>query len=479
MASCAPDAILSSIIDYLMSQEDNTGVNEHLVMVMLDERRDHPLAHTIALKVRQQQEARVLSSVVAALAHPFHGLRTQAIVQLQHLGLSVSRIADKLVAALTDTETSQPWFRLQALMESLVELRSDGVSKLSQQDNALAETIKDSLLVNADLDVVAAAARALGALGVQNGRLVFALFDVLDQGHRDIILDVAQAASKLGVPWSEICSQLMHRLEHADTGGAGGAVMLNSAEISVGSAVGSPLGGRSPSKLSNFMGTDSSVHKIGEQVGEDDVTLEWIEVAKTIASAGPENLEQVMDSLQEVMTQDVEEISVAGAKAFGKVGLQHYVMEWAFEQLDDVNPDFQRKRGIHCLAAVAIDFPSMEAVEAFCSWVKDRDMTVALLAARAIPKLAKELLADAPESVGEAVLTAVMGLMQETLDDGEVHLLAAETLVSLPASCGWQGRVYDTSTQVSNPHLILTRPDTPHLSPTSRLSPPNSHLILT
>jgi hypothetical protein len=35
-----------------------------------------------------------------------------------------------------------------------------------------------------------------------------------------------------------------------------------------------------------------------EQVGEDDVALEWIEVAKTIASAGPENLEQVMDSLQ-------------------------------------------------------------------------------------------------------------------------------------------------------------------------------------
>ena len=61
-------------------------------------------------------------------------------------------------------------------MESLVELRSDGVSKLSQQDNELAETIKDSLLVNADLDVVAAAARALGALGVQNGRLVFGDF---------------------------------------------------------------------------------------------------------------------------------------------------------------------------------------------------------------------------------------------------------------------------------------------------------------
>ena len=74
MASCACDSILSSIIDYLMAQEDNTGVNEHLVMVMLDERRDHPLAHTIALKVRQQQEARVLSSVVAALGH-VRGLR--------------------------------------------------------------------------------------------------------------------------------------------------------------------------------------------------------------------------------------------------------------------------------------------------------------------------------------------------------------------------------------------------------------------
>ena len=97
--------------------------------------------------------------------------------------------------------------------------------------------------------------------------------------------------------------------------------MLNSAEISVGSGVGSPLGGRSPSKLSNFMGTDNSVHKIGQQVAEDEVTLEWVEVAKTIASAGAENLEQVMDSLQEVMTQEVEEISVAGARGFGKVSL--------------------------------------------------------------------------------------------------------------------------------------------------------------
>ena len=439
MSSCAPDQVLSSIIDYLMAQEDNTGVNEHLVMVILDERRDHPLAHTVALKVRQQQEARVLSSVVAALGHPFSELRTQAIEQLQHLGLSVSRIADKVVAALTNPETNQPWFRLKALMESLVELRSDGVSKLSQADTTLAETIKDSLLVNSDLDVVSAAATALGALGVRNGRLVFALFDVMDQGHRDIVRDVAHAATKLGVPWPEICTQLMHRLEHAETGGAGGAVMLNSAEIAKSSDDlygSSPLGGRSPSKLANFKGTDSSVHRLGEKVEEDDVNAEWIEVAKTLASAGPEHLGEVMDSLQAIMTNQAEDVAVAGAKGFGQVGLMHYVMEWSFEQLEDVNPAFQRQRGLQCLAAVAEDFPSMQAIEALCSYIKDPDPGVGRIASKAIPTVAKALLVDAPASVGDTLLSSMMELMAETAVNPDMHLLASEALIELPGSAG-------------------------------------------
>jgi hypothetical protein len=231
MASCADDTVLTSMIEYLLAAKDNTGVNEHLVMVMLDERREHPIARPTAAKLRQQQEQRVLSSVVGALGHPYEALRRGAIEQLQSLGLDVTRIADKLVAALTQNDDQVPWFQLKAMMESLVALRGEGVTKLAAQDSTLAETIKDrcvfrrqtslitwiprsflicrctfSLLGHQDIDVVGAACRALGALGVRNGRLIFALFDVLDQGHREIITDVAHATAQLGMNTHKSCS---------------------------------------------------------------------------------------------------------------------------------------------------------------------------------------------------------------------------------------------------------------------------------
>jgi hypothetical protein len=143
-----------------------------------------------------------------------------------------------------------------------------------------------------------------------------------------------------------------------------------------------------------------------------------------------------MDSLQEVMTNEIEEIAVAGAKGFGQVGLMHYVMEWGFEQLDDVNPAFQRQRGLQCLAAVAEDFPSMQAIDAFCAFVKDPDPVLARLASKAIPVVAKSLLADAPASVNETLLSAVMALLAETAVNPDMHLLAAEALVALPGSVG-------------------------------------------
>ena len=55
MASCADDTVLTSMIEFLLAAKDNTGVNEHLVMVMLDERREHPIARPTAAKLRQQQ----------------------------------------------------------------------------------------------------------------------------------------------------------------------------------------------------------------------------------------------------------------------------------------------------------------------------------------------------------------------------------------------------------------------------------------
>jgi hypothetical protein len=215
--------------------------------------------------------------------------------------------------------------------------------------------------------------------------------------------------------------------------------MLNSAEIAKSSDDlygSSPLGGRSPSKLANFKGTDSSVHRLGEKVEEDDVNAEWIEVAKTLASAGPEHLGEVMDSLQAIMTNQAEDVAVAGAKGFGQVGLMHYVMEWSFEQLEDVNPAFQRQRGLQCLAAVAEDFPSMQAIEALCSYIKDPDPGVGRIASKAIPTVAKALLVDAPASVGDTLLSSMMELMAETAVNPDMHLLASEALIELPGSAG-------------------------------------------
>jgi hypothetical protein len=37
------------------------------------------------------------------------------------------------------------------------------------------------------------------AAGVRNGRLIFALFDVLDQGHRDIVGDVAKVSTATSI----------------------------------------------------------------------------------------------------------------------------------------------------------------------------------------------------------------------------------------------------------------------------------------
>ena len=42
MASSADDGTFSDMIDYLLSESDASGVREHLGVVMLEERREHP-----------------------------------------------------------------------------------------------------------------------------------------------------------------------------------------------------------------------------------------------------------------------------------------------------------------------------------------------------------------------------------------------------------------------------------------------------
>jgi hypothetical protein len=176
MASCAEDATLAAMLEYLLVDADNTGANEHLVMLMLDERRDHPTAHATATTVRQRQEVRLLGSVVEALCHPFASLRETAATQMLSLGLDVTSVAGKLQVHMRSMQDD--WFRSVNLMTSLIQLRANATDALHQQDAELAEAIKDSLLGHTDLDVVAAAAAGLGALGVRNGRLIFALFDI-------------------------------------------------------------------------------------------------------------------------------------------------------------------------------------------------------------------------------------------------------------------------------------------------------------
>ena len=91
------------------------------------------------------------------------------------------------------------------MMQSLIDLRRESrhaaVAAGGQvPDTELSEAIKDSLLSHVDLDVATAAARGLAALGVRNGRLIFALFDILDQGHRNTIDAVATSCAALGAP---------------------------------------------------------------------------------------------------------------------------------------------------------------------------------------------------------------------------------------------------------------------------------------
>ena len=415
MASCADDATLGHMVEYLLVDTDNTGVNEHLVMLMLDERRDHPVAHTTAIKVRQRQEARLLGNVVEALCHPFVSLREAATQQMLHLGLDITSVADKLQMHMRTTQDD--WFRSVNLMTSLIQLRQNGVDKLHQHDIELAEAIKDSLLSNGDMDVVSAAAAGLGALGVRNGRLIFALFDILDQGHRELIKPVAKSTAQLGVSWNEICSQLMSRLKGAAEGGASGAVMMGR-----GSTIGESPGGKLEQ---GFSGTKSNVRMLGAEVETNEVSFEWIEVAQALGDAGPDHAEEVMDSLQDILVHPDTVVAVEGAVAFGKIGLEHYVLEWCFERLEEGNDAATRRSALACLVAMAEHFPSMQSIDAFCSFVKDPDTDIAATAAAALPKVAKALDDD------DAVVGAVVALLNELAAQPDKLMLAAEALAAL------------------------------------------------
>jgi hypothetical protein len=242
----------------------------------------------------------------------------------------------------------------------------------------------------------------------------------------------------------------MSRLKSAGEHGAGGAIMHNTAEIMKGG--GSPGTASPGSRLAAFMSTGSKVDlvgfslvhrpedsvvanvfypsQLGTSVNDHDVDLEWSEVAKALGDAGRHHCNDVMDSLQEIMMHDSISVSIEAAKAFGKIGLEHYVLEWCFEQLEDHNPREIRKRAILCLIAMAETFASAESVAAFSQFMSDRDAQIGQLAAEALPRVAVAL--DDNDTVIEALQELMAGLRGHTL------LLAAEALVKIPggAACG-------------------------------------------
>ena len=171
--------------------------------------------------------------------------------------------------------------------------------------------------------------------------------------------------------------------------------------------------------------------QLGTSVNDLDVDLEWSEVAKALGDAGPHHCNDVMDSLQEIMMHDSISVSIEAAKAFGHIGLEHYVLEWCFEQLEDQNPREMRKRAIQCLIAMAETFSSPESVAAFAQFLSDRDAQIGQLAAEALPRVAEAL--NDNEMVIEALQDLMDGLSGYTL------LLATEALVKIPGGAAAGG----------------------------------------
>jgi hypothetical protein len=75
--------------------------------------------------------------------------------------------------------------------------------------------------------------------------------------------------------------------------------------------------------------------------------------------------------------EDSIPVTIEAAKAFGKIGLEHYVLEWCFEGLETCNPRYQRQRALQVLVSMAETFPTMESVAAFLGYVRDEDLSLA------------------------------------------------------------------------------------------------------
>jgi hypothetical protein len=229
MSSSASDAQFSGLINFLL-RDDESGINDQLATIMLEERREHPEFLSKKAEIKRIQEKRLLGSVMAALSHPFAEVRLQAIEQMQRLDLNVGSIMSQIVDELqghnrperrqtgllagmsTGNSQSQKklWFCYTGLLESMVVLREQGGIDATS-DAALAQTVVETLLENTDADVVRGAVRLLGALGVKTDKVVFGLFGKLEAGPRSALADIVQVLAGLGLPWLDITQHLHTR----------------------------------------------------------------------------------------------------------------------------------------------------------------------------------------------------------------------------------------------------------------------------
>jgi hypothetical protein len=300
LASSASDSVFADLIDFLL-EDNSSGVNDHLVNVMLEERKEHPLYSTKKALLQKQQEQRLLNSVVVALSHPNVELRESAVEQMTRLGLDTSHIVDRIVTELSSTVTDKEWYSCTGLVDSLISIRERAGSD-ETSDMTLAMTIVNTLLDHPDSTVGKAAVRVLGELGIQSEQVVYGLLGKLEQGAQEVLVDIFSVLQKMGVPTAEILQQMNSRT----------------------------------------------------RIPSDDPNMEWLAVASALGQVTvmtTEDRASVLEALDPVLNHADASVSAAGAMAMARLGAAERVAEFCKEFLPEENPLQDRLACIKALRA--------------------------------------------------------------------------------------------------------------------------------
>ena len=414
LASSADDAIFSGMIDYLLSDPDASGVKDHLVVVMLAERREHPKHSEMQKAVVKAQQLKLFDSVVGAMSHPYPVLRAQAAQQLRSLDMSIGNVAKQVTEQLkVKTKGGKmqiPWFGLVAMMESLLDIRvtyeMEGGEEAAvvgdgKNDAELAKVISETLLKHSDLDVVRAAARGLGAIGVTSNPVIMGLLDKLDNGHRYVLEDVSIALMRLGMGWKEITQQVVMRTNR-------------------------PTLRESTNVLED---------------GDETPNAEWLAVADALGNVMPsqEAKAAAIPELQRVLEHADVDVSVAGARALGKLGGGTNVIDFCVGWLQPEQPLQDRlsaAKALRGLGAVQLEMVLDEDLEEAAT-----PRTVRSLSSQRpqVLDMFVELLGDKEASIREAASAALMSL-QRTGDDAWAAAVAHISSIPLEASGVEQAR---------------------------------------